>query len=312
MSAQRRLPGGRTECTLQVPVGAPMLEAGRPGRPHVRGRAALAVPGRPGSEPIAVKGQLPDERVDLAQRQGRAHPAVEVALQEAVDGHAEFERGVGGLFGDGGTLLLAQGEDAEDATDAGVAVVAVDLVTNGGEGGAGALGGGEQGEDLCRGPGGPVPVLYAMPAPRHAQVFAEELAGVRVEQADVGAVPLHVDAAADPAGRRAVVGRRDLDAAVEMHAAVTVLVVAKRLERQRAERRAFLSKHGGDLALGRAVDPRGARLGRSPDPEASSPVPVPAADAGEESVDTSDEMAGFAGRAGGRPRPRTVRPAAFR
>ena len=102
-----------------------------------------------------------------------------------------------------------------------------------------------------------------MPAPRHAQVLAEELAGVRVEQADVGAVPLHVDAAADPAGRRAVVGRRDLDAAVEMHAAVTVLVIAKRLERQRAEGRAFLGKHGGDLALGGAVD---ARIGPAPLP----------------------------------------------
>ena len=56
----------------------------------------------------------------------------------------------------------------------------------------------------------------------------------------------------------------------------------------------------------------GARLGRSPDAGAASPVPVPADGAREESVDTSDEMAGFAGREERRPRPRTVRPAAFR
>ena len=67
-------------------------------------------------------------------------------------------------------------------------------------------------------------------------------------------VPLHVDAATDPAGRRRVVGRGDLDAAVQMHGAAAVLVVAERLEGQRAERRTLLGKHGGDLALGRAVD----------------------------------------------------------
>ena len=88
---------------------------------------------------------MPDERVDLAQRQGRRGPAVEVAPEEAVGGHAELERGVGGLFGDGGTVLPGEGEDAEDATDAGGAVVTVDVVADGGDGGAGPLGGGEQG-----------------------------------------------------------------------------------------------------------------------------------------------------------------------
>ena len=60
--------------------------------------------------------------------------------------------------------------------------------------------------------------------------------------------------AADPAGRRAVVGGGDLDAAVEMHGAAAVFVVAERLERQRAEGRTLLGEHGGDLALRRAVD----------------------------------------------------------
>ena len=56
----------------------------------------------------------------------------------------------------------------------------------------------------------------------------------------------------------------------------------------------------------------GARLGRCAGTGAVSSVPLSAVVAGEESVDTSGEMAGFAGRAGGWPRPRTVRPAAFR
>ena len=201
---------------------------------------------------IAVEGQLPNERVDLPQRQRRHGPAVEVALQEGLGGHAEFERGGGGVFDDSGTTVLpGEREDAEDASDAGGAVVAADVVT---DGGTGPLGGGEQGEGLRRGAGGPVRVRDAMPAPWRTQVLAEELAGARVEQPDVGVVPLHVDAAADPAGRRTVVGRRDLDAAVQMHVAAAVLAKAKRLERQRAERRAFLGEHGGDLAFGRVVD----------------------------------------------------------
>ena len=69
-------------------------------------------------------------------------------------------------------------------------------------------------------------------------------------------VPLHLDAPADPAGRRAVVGGLDFDAAIEMHRALAEPVIAKRLERQRAERGLLLGKHRGDLALRRAVDAR--------------------------------------------------------
>ena len=167
---------------------------------------------------------MPDERVDLTQRQGRLGPAVEVGPEEAVGGHAESERGGGGLFGDGGTVLPGEREDAEDATDAGGAVVTVDVVANGGDAGPGPFGGGEQGEGLRRGAGGPVSVLDAMPAPRRAQVLAEELAGVWVEQPDVSCVPLDVDATADPSRRRPVVGGRDLDAAIQMHGAMAVLV----------------------------------------------------------------------------------------
>ena len=126
---------------------------------------------------------MPDERVDLPQRQRCHGPAVEVALQEAVGGHAEFERGGGGVFDDSGTVLPGEREDAEDASDAGGALVAVDVVTDGGDGGTGPLGGGEQGEGLRRGAGGPVRVRDAMPAPWRTQVLAEELAGARVEVA---------------------------------------------------------------------------------------------------------------------------------
>ena len=79
---------------------------------------------------------------------------------------------------------------------------------------------------------------------------------LRIEQADEEVVPLHVDATTDPAGRRAVVRGLDFHAAIEMHRADAEAVIAKRLERQRAERGLLLGKHRGDLAFRRAVDAR--------------------------------------------------------
>ena len=93
--------------------------------------------------------------------------------------------------------------------------------------------------------------------PRGARtMLAQQLAGLRIEQADEEVVPLHVDAPADPAGRRAVVRGLDFDAAIEMHGPHAEAVIAKRLERERAERGLLLGKHRGDLALRRAVDAR--------------------------------------------------------
>ena len=87
-------------------------------------------------------------------------------------------------------------------------------------------------------------------------MLAQQLPGLRGEQADVQIIPLHLDALADPAGRRAVVRGLDFDAAIEVHRAFAVAVIAKRFERERPERRLLLGKHHGDLPLRRAVDAR--------------------------------------------------------
>jgi len=70
-----------------------------------------------------------------------------------------------------------------------------------------------------------------MPAARGAHELAQQLAGLRREQPDVEDVPLHVDLAANPARRRAVVGGLDFDAAVQVGRADALPVVAKRFER---------------------------------------------------------------------------------
>jgi hypothetical protein len=90
-------------------------------------------------------------------------------------------------------------------------------------------------------------VVDAMPAARGAHVLAQELASRRIDQPDVEIIPLHVDAPADPAGRRAVVSGVDFDAAIEMDRADTESVVAKRLERQRPRVGFSSAKHRSDL-----------------------------------------------------------------
>jgi hypothetical protein len=67
-------------------------------------------------------------------------------------------------------------------------------------------------------------------------------------------IPLDLDAAADPARRRAVVSGLDFDTAVQMHGAFAVLVIAEGLQGQRQQRRAFLGKHRRHLPLGGAVN----------------------------------------------------------
>ena len=84
---------------------------------------------------------------------------------------------------------------------------------------------------------------------------------------------------ADPARRRPVEGRLDLDAAVEMDGALAKLVIAKRLDGQRPERRPFLGKHHRDLALRGAMD---ARVG---------PVRVPAIEIGLRRLDRVEALA---------------------
>ena len=107
-----------------------------------------------------------------------------------------------------------------------------------------------------RRPRGSVLVVDPIPAAAGAQMLAQELAGRRRQQADVEIVPLHLHALPEPPGRRAVIRGLDFDAAIEMDGAVAEVVVAKRFDGERAERRPFLGKHRGDLALRRAVDAR--------------------------------------------------------
>jgi hypothetical protein len=85
-------------------------------------------------------------------------------------------------------------------------------------------------------------------------MLPQQLPGCRIEQADVQIVPLHGNAAADPAWRRAVVRGVNLDAAIEMDRPHPEAVIAKRLKGHRLQRGLLLGKHRRHLALRGAVD----------------------------------------------------------
>ena len=101
---------------------------------------------------------------------------------------------------------------------------------------------------------GPVFTLDAMTTALLAQMLAQELPRSRIDQPYMCATPLHLNAAADPAGRGAVIRRFDFHAAIQMDRAFAVLVVAKGLKRQGQQRWAFFGEHGCDLPFGGAVN----------------------------------------------------------
>ena len=97
--------------------------------------------------------------------------------------------------------------------------------------GAGAARAPQQLRNAQRGSFGVILGLDAIPAALRAHVLAQQLVGFGIEQADEQLVPLHAHRAPDPAGRRAVVGGFDFDAAVQMQNAFAVLVVAEGFDR---------------------------------------------------------------------------------
>ena len=75
--------------------------------------------------------------------------------------------------------------------------------------------------------------LDPMSAALLADMLAQKLMGVRIENTDVQAIPLHLHEFPDPTWRQAVVSRLDFDATVQMYDAIAVLVVTERFDGQR-------------------------------------------------------------------------------
>jgi hypothetical protein len=81
------------------------------------------------------------------------------------------------------------------------------------------------------------------------QMFAKKLVGVRMQDAHVQRVPLHLHGTPDPSWRQAVVGSFHLHTTIEMDHAFSVLVVAEGFQRQWQQVRFFFREHGCNLTF---------------------------------------------------------------
>ena len=107
---------------------------------------------------IAVQGELADERIDLAEREGQRRLPLQVAAQEAVRHHTEFERGAGGILDDGWAVFLRQGKDAEDAADGDGPVVLMQVVAERADGRSRGVRGRQERERFRRCARGPIDI----------------------------------------------------------------------------------------------------------------------------------------------------------
>src|SRR5271163_4217064 len=101
-----------------------------------------------------------------------------------------------------------------------------------------------------------VRIADAMSAALLPKMLAQQLAGARIKQTHIHRVPLHMDPTPDPARRRSVISRLNLDASIQMNGALAILVVAERLQWQRLQHRLLFGEHRRYLPLGPAVDAR--------------------------------------------------------
>lgn len=86
------------------------------------------------------------------------------------------------------------------------------------------------------------------------QMLAQQLTGAGIKKTHEHRVPLHLDVSTYPARRRSIVSRVNLDATIDMHRALAILVVAERLERQRLQEGLLFGEHRRYLPQGAAVD----------------------------------------------------------
>jgi len=163
------------------------------------------------------------------------------AIEQCGDGGgvAQLQGGFRGFVGRGRPVLLGEAEHAENPADTRGTLVVVDVRAHGVKMRAGVACVREQRDCRPRRTRRAIRVSDPMPAARGADVLTQELSGRRRQESHVPIGPLHLDALADPAGRRGVVGGLDLDAAIEMRRPHPVAVVAKRFDGQRLDRGAW-------------------------------------------------------------------------
>src|SRR5258708_13131406 len=136
--------------------------------------------------------------------------ALQIAPHKVVIGADADCRGGGASWPDGGAaILLDQRQYGHNAAYCGLAVFLMHAAAERPDLLASFVGARQQLQSGQRSLLGPVLVFDAMASTRLAQVFAQELSGLRVHQTDLVRIPLHLNAPADPPRRCAIVCRPD-------------------------------------------------------------------------------------------------------
>src|ERR1039458_1242750 len=205
---------------------------------------------------VAVLHQLADQGIDLLQTEWGLGAAFQIAADKAIFLDSHFQRSGAGLIDRRGAVLLSQRKNAQDAAHTDLALLAMDGVAERSDVRPGATGPPQQLGSAQRRPLRVILFFDAIPAAPLAHVFAQQLPGFGIEQANIQFIPLHARHAPDPTRRCAVVSGLDFDAAIQMHDALAVLVIAEGFQRQRKQGGLLFGKHSGDLPFGGAVDAR--------------------------------------------------------
>ena len=121
-------------------------------------------------------GEVTDERVDLAEREGRRRVPLEVAPDEAVVSDLQLQRGGAGALDRRGAMLFDQPEDTQDTADPELAVAAMDRGAELADVGAGARGLREQRQRGGRGARRAIRGVDRVVPGRLAAVLSKQLA----------------------------------------------------------------------------------------------------------------------------------------
>jgi PAS domain-containing protein len=139
---------------------------------------------------VAVLHQLADQGIDLLQTEWGLGAAFQIAADKAIFLDSHFQRSGAGLIDRRGAVLLSQRKNAQDAAHTDLALLAMDGVAERSDVRAGATGPPQQLGSAQRRPLRVILFFDAIPAAPLAHVFAQQLPGFGIEQANIQFIPL--------------------------------------------------------------------------------------------------------------------------
>src|SRR5580700_2005159 len=155
-------------------------------------------------------------------------PALEITTHETVFTHADVDSRTAGVFHRCRSIFLHERKHAQDAADACFSLPVVQQLAELARLGACMCSPTQELRGAERHFLWVVFFLDAISAALLTQVLAKKLVGVRVQDAHVQRIPLHLHGTSDPSRWQAIVGGFYFYAAIQMYHAVSVLVVAER------------------------------------------------------------------------------------